>query len=199
MISRSDRSQCVLAGFTGSDADDLLQCGPKDLAVADLAGACGGFDGFDDEVEGEAVAPASDLDLGQEIDHIFRAAVQLGMAFLASKPLTSVTVIPCTPMADKASRTSSSLKGLTMAVTIFMVGSPMRLVGKMGYGGYVCMICANAPKQGTHDRTVGRCTSMDCFGADGTLQALDRTLIGYRPLKRTSFVRQRGALCTGPL
>jgi hypothetical protein len=28
--------------------------------------------------------------------------------------------MPCTPIADKASRTSSSLKGLMMAVTNFM-------------------------------------------------------------------------------
>ncbi len=39
----------------------------------------------------------------------------------------------------------------------------------MGYDGYVCMICANAPKQGTHVRAVGRRTSMDCFGADCTM------------------------------
>src|SRR6186713_71334 len=41
--------------------------------------------------------------------------------FRRPKPLTSVTVMPCTPMALRASRTSSSLNGLTMAVTIFMV------------------------------------------------------------------------------
>src|SRR5215510_1002787 len=40
--------------------------------------------------------------------------------FCRPKPLTSVTVMPCTPMADNASRTSSSLNGLMMAVTSFM-------------------------------------------------------------------------------
>jgi hypothetical protein len=30
-------------------------------------------------------------------------------------------VMPCTPMPERASRTSSSLKGLMMAVTSFMV------------------------------------------------------------------------------
>src|SRR5574343_1574332 len=44
------------------------------------------------------------------------------------KPFTSVTVMPCTPMADGASRTSSSLNGLMMAVTNFMMSSsPFRL------------------------------------------------------------------------
>src|SRR5258707_838734 len=40
--------------------------------------------------------------------------------FWRPKPLTSVTVIPCTPIADSASRTSSSLNGLMIAVTSFM-------------------------------------------------------------------------------
>src|SRR5687768_14479062 len=40
--------------------------------------------------------------------------------FWRPKPLTSVTVMPCTPMPERASRTSSSLNGLMMAVTSFM-------------------------------------------------------------------------------
>src|SRR5574337_831452 len=40
--------------------------------------------------------------------------------FCRPKPLTSVTVIPCTPMAESVSRTSSSLKGLMIAVINFM-------------------------------------------------------------------------------
>src|SRR5205085_202794 len=41
--------------------------------------------------------------------------------FWRPKPLTSVTVMPCTPMPESDSRTSSSLKGLMMAVTSFML------------------------------------------------------------------------------
>src|SRR4051812_17217360 len=52
--------------------------------------------------------------------------------FWRPKPFTSVTVTPCTPMALRASRTSSSLNGLTMAVTIFMVIS--RLLGEGSEG-----------------------------------------------------------------
>src|SRR6476661_6628263 len=40
--------------------------------------------------------------------------------FWRPKPLTSVTVMPCTPIPERASRTSSSLNGLMMAVTSFM-------------------------------------------------------------------------------
>src|SRR5713101_7914135 len=44
--------------------------------------------------------------------------------FWRPKPFTSVTVIPCTPIADSASRTSSSLNGLMIAVTSFMCKVP---------------------------------------------------------------------------
>src|SRR5580658_2249569 len=40
--------------------------------------------------------------------------------FCRPKPLTSVTVMPCTPTSAKAARTSSSLNGLMMAMTNFM-------------------------------------------------------------------------------
>src|SRR4029079_1734843 len=49
--------------------------------------------------------------------------------FCRPKPFTSVTVTPCTPIALRASRTSSSLNGLTIAVTIF-IANPPRLVLK---------------------------------------------------------------------
>jgi acetolactate synthase-1/3 small subunit len=42
------------------------------------------------------------------------------------KPFTSVTVMPETPISDNAARTSSSLKGLIIAVTSFMRDSRLR-------------------------------------------------------------------------
>src|ERR1700686_2374384 len=39
------------------------------------------------------------------------------------KPLTSVTVMPDTPISESAARTSSSLKGLIMAVINFILDS----------------------------------------------------------------------------
>jgi hypothetical protein len=59
----------------------------QNLAVADLAGACRTLDGFDhaiDEVVGDG---RLDLHLGQEVDHVLRAAVQLGVALLATEAL----------------------------------------------------------------------------------------------------------------
>src|SRR5438552_1235286 len=54
--------------------------------------------------------------------------------FCLPKPLTSVTVMPCTPMADRASRTSSSLNGLMIAVTSFMELLPPSKLGLSGFG-----------------------------------------------------------------
>src|SRR3989344_1029648 len=84
---RCSGSECVLAGFAGADADDLLQRGHEDLAVADLAGACRRFDGFDDAVEDGLVHGGFDLDLGQEVDHVLCTTVQLGVALLTAEAL----------------------------------------------------------------------------------------------------------------
>src|SRR5690606_628846 len=46
------------------------------------------------------------------------------------KPLTSVTVMPVTPTSASASRTSSSLNGLMIAMTIFIASPP----GQVGTG-----------------------------------------------------------------
>jgi hypothetical protein len=112
--------QGIGAGFAGPDADDLFEIENEDLAVADLAGTCRLLDGFDDLIDLVALDGGLDLHFRQKVDDILGAPVQLGMPFCRPKPFTSVTVMPCTPMADRASRTSSSLNGLMMAVTNFM-------------------------------------------------------------------------------
>src|ERR1700712_5226996 len=48
--------------------------------------------------------------------------------FWRPKPLTSVTVMPCTPIPERASRTSSSLNALMIAVTSFMM-APLETAG----------------------------------------------------------------------
>ena len=92
----------------------------EDLPVANLAG----LGRLDDRVHRrrDLAVPQHDLDLdlGQEIDGVFAATVNLGVALLRPKPLTSETVMPSTPRPDRASLTSSSLKGLMMASIFFM-------------------------------------------------------------------------------
>src|SRR5262249_39672683 len=74
-------------GLAGADADHFFQIEHEDLAVADLAGVGGLLDRVDDLLEHLGLYGGLDLDLRQEIDHIFRAAVELGMALLPAKPL----------------------------------------------------------------------------------------------------------------
>src|SRR3970282_1056233 len=63
-------------------------------------------------------------------------------------PFTSETVAPCTPMAVSASRTSSSLKGLMMAMISFMRGLLFR-----------CEISAAPPPlRGRRPGDVSECT-----------------------------------------
>jgi hypothetical protein len=86
-----------------------LQIENENLAIADLAGIGGFFD---------------------RLDSLIKNVVLDGRfgPFCRPNPLTSVTVMPCTPMADNASRTSSSLNGLMTALTSFML-SPCFDVG----------------------------------------------------------------------
>src|SRR6218665_2664449 len=80
-------SKRVLARLAGADADDLLDVVHEDLAVADLAGARRAFDRFDHALDQVVGHGGLDLDLGQEVDHVLRAAVQLGVALLAAEAL----------------------------------------------------------------------------------------------------------------
>jgi hypothetical protein len=82
------------AGFTGTDTHDMLQIVDKNLAVADLACTGGGLDCFNRTVDDRVVHGCFDFCLRQKINDVFGTAIQLGMPLLATKPLTSVTVIP---------------------------------------------------------------------------------------------------------
>src|SRR5688572_4490293 len=74
-------------GFAGADADDLLEVEDEDLAVADLAGIGGLLDGLDRLLEQFGLDRGLDFHLRQEIDHVFRAPVELGVALLAAEAL----------------------------------------------------------------------------------------------------------------
>src|SRR5680860_41710 len=79
--------KCVRAGFTGANADGLFDMADENLAVADLVGLGGLDDGLDGGVNLVIVQNHINLNFGQEIDNVFSAAIQLGMAFLAAKSL----------------------------------------------------------------------------------------------------------------
>ncbi|MNR28086.1 hypothetical protein D3C85_1453940 [compost metagenome] len=65
----------------------MFQGRGKDLAVADLAGTSGLLDRFDDLIDKVVRHGGFDAQLGQEVDGVFRAAIQLGMALLTAKTL----------------------------------------------------------------------------------------------------------------
>src|SRR6185312_8164210 len=82
MLSDGDR-----AGLAGTDADHFLDVEDEYLAVADLFRFGGLLDGVDagvDEVVGD---DDLDLHLGQEIDDVFGAAIEFGVALLAAEAL----------------------------------------------------------------------------------------------------------------
>src|SRR5690606_31940348 len=73
--------------LAGADADDLLERDHEHLAVADLAGAGRAGDRLDRGVEDLVRHRRLDLELGQEVDDVFGAAVQLGVTLLAAEAL----------------------------------------------------------------------------------------------------------------
>src|SRR5712691_1038311 len=73
------------ARLAGADADGVAHGQDEDLAVADGAGAGGGGDEGDDLVDLVVGHHHLDLDLGQEVDGVLRAAIQLGVALLPAE------------------------------------------------------------------------------------------------------------------
>src|SRR5205823_5664382 len=76
-----------LAPLASADADHLVDGGHEDLPVPDppcLGGTLDRLQSLWHHLVGEHHL---DLHLGQEIDHVLRAPIQLGVAFLTSEPL----------------------------------------------------------------------------------------------------------------
>ena len=77
----------LLVEFASADADDALDGADEYLAVADLAGAGNLDDGVHAGLDHFVEHGHFDAHFGQEVHHVFRAAIQLGVAFLAAKAL----------------------------------------------------------------------------------------------------------------
>src|SRR3546814_3097375 len=71
------------AALAGADADGFLDRADEDLAVADASGVGRLLDGLHRALDQLVLQDDLDFHLGQEIDDVFGAAVELGMAFLA--------------------------------------------------------------------------------------------------------------------
>src|SRR5512135_2756486 len=73
--------------FAGADAHNLLELEHEDLAVADLAGVRGLLDRLDHAVQHLGLDRGFDLHFRQEVHHVLRAAIQLGVALLPAEAL----------------------------------------------------------------------------------------------------------------
>src|SRR5438105_13627926 len=75
----------LLAGFIGADADGVFDGADENFSVADFSG----FGGFDDGLDrfGSAAVGDNDFDFdfGEEIDGVFAAAIDFGVAFLTAE------------------------------------------------------------------------------------------------------------------
>src|SRR5471030_2744204 len=76
---------CVGIGFAGTDANSLFQIDYKNLAVTNLAGVGRFSDRLDNSIEILIVNGNVDLHLWEEVDYVFRTAIQLGVALLTTK------------------------------------------------------------------------------------------------------------------
>src|SRR3990170_7607594 len=77
----------IFAGFAGADAVHLFEIEDEDLAVADLVGARGLDDRLDHALQRRGLDGDLDLHLGQEVHHVFSAAVELRVPLLPAEAL----------------------------------------------------------------------------------------------------------------
>src|SRR5277367_2231732 len=73
--------------LAGADTHHAINVGHEDLAVADFTGLGGLDDRIDDGIDHAGLHGDLDAGLRHEIDHVFSAPVELGMATLAAKTL----------------------------------------------------------------------------------------------------------------
>src|SRR6185369_9615270 len=84
---KSETSDGVHPCFAGADTHDFLDVGDEDLAIADAPGLGRLADGLDGAFDRIVAEHDLDLHLGQEVDDIFGAAIEFGMALLPAEAL----------------------------------------------------------------------------------------------------------------
>src|SRR5262249_51891159 len=90
LLSKAVRARALQSsgvGLAGADAHGVVDAVDEDLAVADLAGLGGSYDGVDDLVDLIGRHCRLDLDLGQEAHSVFGAAIDFGVALLTAVSL----------------------------------------------------------------------------------------------------------------
>src|SRR5437879_9011830 len=77
----------VQPGFSGSDPDRFLDVGDEDLAVADAPGLGGAADRVDGLFDQLVRNHDLDFHFGQEVDDVFRTAIEFGVSLLPAETL----------------------------------------------------------------------------------------------------------------
>ncbi len=117
--------------LAGADAHRLTDIEDEDLAVADGAAVGRLLDALDHAGRETIVADDLDLDLRNHVRRVFRAAIDFGLAFLPAETLHLAHRHAGDPETGEASRTSSSLNGLMIAMMSFMLPP--------------CLVCGDHP------------------------------------------------------
>src|ERR1700761_6872976 len=86
-LAQSAQLYGIQSGLAGADANGLLDIGHEDLAVADPSRLGGAPDRIDRALDQVVADHDLDFHLGQEVDDVFGAAIEFGMALLPSEAL----------------------------------------------------------------------------------------------------------------
>ena len=85
VVPRLSGLKCYIARFTGPDSNGVFNVSDKDFSVPDFAGVGSGSYRFNDGINKVFADDSFELHLGQEVDNIFRTAVEFGVAFLTTE------------------------------------------------------------------------------------------------------------------
>src|SRR6266850_8183913 len=87
MPPKAEFSYGGVAALASANSDGVVDARHEDLAVADAAGMGRAADCLDRLLDHLILDDELDLHLGQEVDHVLGAAIQLGMALLPAETL----------------------------------------------------------------------------------------------------------------
>src|SRR5258708_3312763 len=87
MPPKAEFSYGGVAALASANSDGIVDARHEDLAVADAAGVGRAADRLDRLLDHLILDDELDLHLGQEVDHVLGAAIELGMSLLPSEPL----------------------------------------------------------------------------------------------------------------
>src|SRR5882762_11613268 len=87
MPPKAEFSYGGVAALASANSDGVVDARHEDLAVADAAGVSRAADRLDRLLDHLVLEDQLDLHLRQEVDHVFGAAIELGVSFLPSETL----------------------------------------------------------------------------------------------------------------